>query len=1221
MSCFDFYDCSVASVIQRSSLLFAVIKKSFFVGPLLLLSSLAAAQRLGDLTLLDAAGAATVYYEAGTDVVVRLVDADLVGSAAVAYSVDGVVSATLNLLPTTGDPSIYEGTIDSTVTESWSGARLTVTYEDLLGDFGGPESASTTAIFVQETVTGVLPVATTWSAVGSPYLVTGDVTVPNDLTLTIEAGAEVLFLADADDQASGNVDYASELLIEGSLMITGSAADPVVLGSSAVEPSLGDWGGIRVKAPGYDPANAGQVTPAAVAVDIAGLHLSDSVYGLSAEITEDLSVVDSKFLNVGRGIDVQGGSYTAGQISPSAVQLLRNEIRLKAGIDSIASAGGDSSAIAVSNFSHGLVLSVEGNEVTGRVSLQNIASDFYASTPVQPVVNVLNNKVLILGGTGFGLELSGVYGSVTITGNEVTGSGVGNEGYDTGFALMNSYYSVYGDQTADILMRDNHAVDVWTGFDINVADSIGSGSASPWLSLTFDANYSTGYQGSGYRFSGLQGGTITGNTATASTVSNSITMIPRVGMELSNSVPDEIAGNALTGNVTPVDPNLPGTVTPANDVTYGSAGLVVRYSDEASSQLVTINGGNTITGNDQGVRLEAYAQVLLSGNTLGDNTDFGVINLTAYEVDARGNFWGEAETLDLSTGAHPRDVPFIFDEYDDAAYGFVNYALWQTTPGSTQSPTALGDLTLLDAAGAATVYYEAGTDVVVRLVDADLVGSAAVAYSVDGVVSATLNLLPTTGDPSIYEGTIDSTVTESWSGARLTVTYEDLLGDFGGPESASTTAIFVQETVTGVLPVATTWSAVGSPYLVTGDVTVPNDLTLTIEAGAEVLFLADADDQASGNVDYASELLIEGSLMITGSAADPVVLGSSAVEPSLGDWGGIRVKAPGYDPANAGQVTPAAVAVDIAGLHLSDSVYGLSAEITEDLSVVDSKFLNVGRGIDVQGGSYTAGQISPSAVQLLRNEIRLKAGIDSIASAGGDSSAIAVSNFSHGLVLSVEGNEVTGRVSLQNIASDFYASTPVQPVVNVLNNKVLILGGTGFGLELSGVYGSVTITGNEVTGSGVGNEGYDTGFALMNSYYSVYGDQTADILMRDNHAVDVWTGFDINVADSIGSGSASPWLSLTFDANYSTGYQGSGYRFSGLQGGTITGNTATASTVSNSITMIPRVGMELSNSVPDEIAGNALTGNVTPVDPNLPGTVTPANDVTYGSAGFGGALQ
>ena len=190
-------------------------------------------------------------------------------------------------------------------------------------------------------------------------------------------------------------------------------------------------------------------------------------------------------------------------------------------LSSIASAGGDSSAIAVSNFSHGLVLSVEGNEVTGRVSLQNIASDFYASTPVQPVVNVLNNKVLILGGTGFGLELSGVYGSVTITGNEVTGSGVGNEGYDTGFALMNSYYSVYGDQTADILMRDNHAVDVWTGFDINVADSIGSGSASPWLSLTFDANYSTGYQGSGYRFSGLQGGTITGNTATASTVSNS----------------------------------------------------------------------------------------------------------------------------------------------------------------------------------------------------------------------------------------------------------------------------------------------------------------------------------------------------------------------------------------------------------------------------------------------------------------------------------------------------------------------------------------------------------------------------------------------------------------------------------------------------------------------------------------------------------------------------
>ncbi len=73
-------------------------------------------------------------------------------------------------------------------------------------------------------------VTSTWLASGSPYRVTGDITVPVGETLTIETGVEVLF----------NIDVP--FLVEGSLQAIGTETDNIRF----LKGTVAEWGGIRI---------------------------------------------------------------------------------------------------------------------------------------------------------------------------------------------------------------------------------------------------------------------------------------------------------------------------------------------------------------------------------------------------------------------------------------------------------------------------------------------------------------------------------------------------------------------------------------------------------------------------------------------------------------------------------------------------------------------------------------------------------------------------------------------------------------------------------------------------------------------------------------------------------------------------------------------------------------------------------------------------------------
>ena len=91
---------------------------------------------------------------------------------------------------------------------------------------------------------GVLAADETWSGT---VLLTGDVVVPEGITLTILPGTEVQFLPGYDGEASGDFPALVELHIAGSLVAKGTAQQPIRFTSGAASPAPGDWGRIMIE--------------------------------------------------------------------------------------------------------------------------------------------------------------------------------------------------------------------------------------------------------------------------------------------------------------------------------------------------------------------------------------------------------------------------------------------------------------------------------------------------------------------------------------------------------------------------------------------------------------------------------------------------------------------------------------------------------------------------------------------------------------------------------------------------------------------------------------------------------------------------------------------------------------------------------------------------------------------------------------------------------------
>jgi len=87
-------------------------------------------------------------------------------------------------------------------------------------------------IFADTIITSHITEDTIWDTSGSPYIITGDINIYQNVTLTIDGGVAVKFNQDAG------------LTIGGQLIAQGTTGDPVTFTSNLSTPAQGDWSGI-----------------------------------------------------------------------------------------------------------------------------------------------------------------------------------------------------------------------------------------------------------------------------------------------------------------------------------------------------------------------------------------------------------------------------------------------------------------------------------------------------------------------------------------------------------------------------------------------------------------------------------------------------------------------------------------------------------------------------------------------------------------------------------------------------------------------------------------------------------------------------------------------------------------------------------------------------------------------------------------------------------------
>ena len=237
---------------------------------------------------------------------------------------------------------------------------------------GGNGDESSPSTKVSMVMPGTITTNVVWNAQGSPYELTGDLTIAQGASLIIAKGTEVLFSnIDQWDSDSSNVDKVG-ITVLGTLLVQGSEGEPVYMTSREAGPQSGDWEGISfrgsadlsaslIKCLNVQFAETG-ISGVNGLPEITGCSFSNcSLAGVSAVNSEsNININNSSFVSCNTGISVgnsavtveikdnrfMGCSYGIKAVGNSLNQITGN--RIKKNIVTAIEVGGTNSASTVS---------------------------------------------------------------------------------------------------------------------------------------------------------------------------------------------------------------------------------------------------------------------------------------------------------------------------------------------------------------------------------------------------------------------------------------------------------------------------------------------------------------------------------------------------------------------------------------------------------------------------------------------------------------------------------------------------------------------------------------------------------------------------------------------------------------------------------------------------------------------------------------------------------
>lgn len=317
---------------------------------------------------------------------------------------------------------------------------------------------------------GIISGNTTWSSAGSPYILTSDLLVTKDATLTVEPGVEV--------RSAGN--YC--ITVEGGLNASGTPSSPILFTSNSTTPSPGDWFGIGSR------GNSSAITLVHSVIEYADYAVYDEYdadllvdhctitsyryYGvyMRKHVFSGMAhrgVVKNSFIN-GSYPHYYGDSYGIYVESrwwwdyiPINIQIENNTVRFNYyGIyTNINDPYALNLTVARNNVTNNVYGMYESSAMYHGPSNITITQNYIASNQDglslwtglsggSTSVEVSNNNITLNSGVGIEVGGWGTDGVLSITGNVITGNDIGVYGYRSDTSNVHIHFNDIYDSTS-----------------------------------------------------------------------------------------------------------------------------------------------------------------------------------------------------------------------------------------------------------------------------------------------------------------------------------------------------------------------------------------------------------------------------------------------------------------------------------------------------------------------------------------------------------------------------------------------------------------------------------------------------------------------------------------------------------------------------------------------------------------------------------------------------